>query len=139
MGRREFEELMAETLDQLPQRFAELLENVVVQATDRPDRATLAELGLSADQGDELMGLYHGHELTGRGWDAVPGLPDVIVLYRKNLIAACQDSAELVREIQLTLLHEIGHHLGFSEEEMEAWEAEFEPLDGLPHETTTPS
>ncbi len=134
MSRREFEKLVAETLDHLPERFAELLENVVVQAAERPDRAMLEDLGMAPDEGGELMGLYHGQELTGRGWDALPGLPDVILLYRANLVSACRSRSELVREIQLTLLHEIGHHFGFSEDEMAAWEEEFEPLDTEPGE-----
>lgn len=132
MSRREFEELVVETLDHLPERFAELLENVVVQAAERPDRAVLKDLGMTPEEAHELMGLYHGQELTGRGWDALPGLPDVIFLYRANLISACDSRSELVREIQLTLLHEIGHHFGFSEDEMAAWEEEFDPLDTEP-------
>ena len=51
------------------------------------------------------------------------------MLYRLPLLEACESRRELVREVQLTLLHEIGHHLGFGEEEMEAWEEEFDPLD----------
>ena len=51
------------------------------------------------------------------------------MLYRQPLLDACESRRELVREVQLTLLHEIGHHLGFGEEEMEAWEEEFEPVD----------
>ena len=55
-------------------------------------------------------------------------LPDVIFLYRQPLLDDCLDRAELVHQIQLTLLHEIGHHFGFTEEEMDAWETEFAGL-----------
>jgi len=56
-------------------------------------------------------------------------LPDVIVLYRQPLMRSCRSPADLIRQIQLTLLHEIGHHFGFSDAEMGAWEDEFEAID----------
>ena len=52
------------------------------------------------------------------------------MLYRKPLLAECRDRRGLIHQIQLTLLHEIGHHFGFSEDEMEAWEHEFMGLEG---------
>jgi predicted Zn-dependent protease with MMP-like domain len=52
-------------------------------------------------------------------------LPDVIVLYRRPLLEACPTRANLIHQIQLTLLHEIGHHFGLSDDEMDVWEREF--------------
>ena len=133
-----FEELVAQTLDQLPAELAGLLENVVVQVLERPDHQLIEELGMTEDEAHELMGLYHGAELTGRGWDSLPGLPDVVLLFRENLLAACTSQAELVREVQLTLLHEIGHHFGFTEEEMDAWEEQFEVVHVPPVSSADP-
>ena len=106
---------------------AKLLDNVAIQVEDEPDDDTLVDLDLDP-RVDTIFGLYTGVPLDLRG-DGYSALPDVIVLYRLPLLEACESRRELVREVQLTLLHEIGHHLGFGEEEMEAWEEEFDPLD----------
>lgn len=123
----EFEKLVSAALDAIPHRFAELLDNVAVQVEDEPDDETLRELDLDP-RIDTLFGLYTGVPLELRG-DGYSALPDVIMLYRQPLLEACESRSELVREVQLTLLHEIGHHLGLDEEDMDAWEDEFEPLD----------
>jgi predicted Zn-dependent protease with MMP-like domain len=125
--RQEFESVVSDALDGLPLELAELMSNVTVQVEDVADRATMADLGLDPAT-DVLFGLYTGVPLDQRGGWYGNVLPDVIVLYRKPLLGACRSRSELIRQIQLTLLHEIGHHFGFSEEEMDAWEHEFEGL-----------
>ncbi len=128
MDRTRFERVVATALDRMPVEFAELMSNVVVQVRETPDRETLLDLGLDPRR-DTLFGLYTGVPLEARGGFYGNVLPDVIVLYRRPLLDACATRRELVRQIQLTLLHEIGHHFGFDEEEMEAWEDEFEGLE----------
>jgi len=128
MNRKDFESVVGEALDRLPIEFAELMSNVTIQVEDRPDARTMADVGLDP-RFDTLFGLYVGVPLDERGGWYGNVLPDVIVLYRKPLLATCRDRRELVHQIQLTLLHEIGHHLGFPEEEMEAWEHEFMGLE----------
>ena len=128
ISRAQFEALTAEALDRLPHRFAELMSNVTVQVREVPDRETLLDLELDPDR-DTLFGLYTGVPLDRRGGWYGNVLPDVIVLYRRPLMAAARSEAHLVRQIQLTLLHEIGHHFGLSDAEMHAWEEEFEALD----------
>jgi predicted Zn-dependent protease with MMP-like domain len=128
MNRREFESVVGEALDQLPVRFAELMSNVAIQVEEQPAPETLVEMGLDPRR-DTLYGLYTGVPLDQRGGWYGNVLPDMIVLYRRPLLAACRDRRQLIHQIQLTLLHEIGHHFGFSEDEMDAWEHEFEGLD----------
>jgi predicted Zn-dependent protease with MMP-like domain len=128
MNREEFESAVAEALDSLPLEFAELMSNVAIQVHETPDRKTLLELDLDPKR-DTLFGLYTGVPLDERGGWYGNVLPDVIVLYRQPLLSACQTRRNLIHQIQLTLLHEIGHHFGFSEEEMAAWEEEFAGLD----------
>ena len=135
VSRARFEELVAEALDRLPHRFAELTDNVTVQVRERPDPDTLARLDLDPDR-DTLFGLYTGVPLDRRGGWYGNVLPDVIVLYRQPLMAACPTPAALIRQVQLTLLHEIGHHFGLSDAEMRAWEEEFEPIDADPRPTS---
>jgi predicted Zn-dependent protease with MMP-like domain len=128
MNPADFESIVTEALDRLPHDFAQLMENVTVQVREAPDRRTVLELGLDPAR-DTLFGLYTGVPLDERGGWYGNVLPDVIVLYRRPLLAACTSRAALVRQIQLTLLHEIGHHFGLSDDEMNEWEREFEGLD----------
>jgi predicted Zn-dependent protease with MMP-like domain len=128
----EFEEVVADALDRLPEELAELMSNIAVQVEDWPDTETLSDLGLDPRR-DTLYGLYTGVPLDERGGWYGNVLPDVIFLYRHPLLDDCRDRGELIHQIQLTLLHEIGHHFGFGEEEMEAWETEFQGFaDGEP-------
>ena len=124
MDREDFESAVAEALDHLPQEFVELMSNVSIQVREVPDDETLAELDLDP-RFETLFGLYTGVPLDQRGGWYGNVLPDVIVLYRQPLLAACTTHGRLVRQIQLTLLHEIGHHFGLSDDEMHAWEREF--------------
>jgi predicted Zn-dependent protease with MMP-like domain len=127
MSRSAFEEVVASALDRLPLEFATLMSNIAVQIEDDPDDQTLRELGLDPRE-DTLYGLYTGVPLDERGGWYGGVLPDVIQIYRNPLLDDCRDRPALIHQIQLTLLHEIGHHFGFTEEEMEAWETEFEGL-----------
>ena len=127
MNRAQFELVVSEALDGLPLEFAELMSNVTIQVSEAPDAATLENLDLDPRR-DTLFGLYTGVPLDERGGWYGNVLPDVIVLYRKPLLEACLSRADLIHQIQLTLLHEIGHHFGLSDEEMDAWEHEFEGL-----------
>ena len=107
------------------------MSNIAVQVEEWPDDQTLLELGLDPRR-DTLYGLYTGVPLDERGGWYGNVLPDVILIYRQPLLDDCRSREELVREIQLTLLHEIGHHFGLSEEEMDAWESEFAGLPDDP-------
>jgi predicted Zn-dependent protease with MMP-like domain len=132
VSRPRFEELVAQALDRLPHRFAELMSNVMVQVQEEPDEATLVRLRLDPERAT-LFGLYTGVPLDRRGGWYGNVLPDVIVLYRQPLMAASRTADELIRRVQLTLLHEIGHHFGFSDAEMDEWEEEFDAIGPHPH------
>jgi predicted Zn-dependent protease with MMP-like domain len=128
MNREEFEVVVAEALDGLPLEFAELMSNVTIQVHEEPDIATLESLDLDPRH-HTLFGLYTGVPLDERGGWYGNVLPDVIVLYRLPLLAACDTRSRLIHQIQLTLLHEIGHHFGLSDQEMDAWEQEIGGLE----------
>ena len=112
MKREEFERLVEQALDGLPEKYARLVKNLVVIVEDYPlkDRREKRE-GL-------LMGEYIGVPLTERAaWDATP--PDRIVLYQKNIEAVCGTEEEIREEVRLTVIHELGHYFGLSEEQLE--------------------
>jgi len=112
--RPQFEAIVGEALDRLPVRFSELMSNVSVHVQESPDRQTLLDLGLDP-RNSTLYGLYTGVPLDRRGGWYGNVLPDVIVLYRRPLLHGCSSRNQLIRQIQLTLLHEIGHHFGFTD------------------------
>jgi predicted Zn-dependent protease with MMP-like domain len=111
----EFDDLVAQALDGLPDDFADLLENVAVTTEEEPAPEDLAELDL--DPGDELFGLYQGIPLTVRD-TFYSALPDRVVIYRGPILRACATRREVVREIRDTVIHELGHHFGLGDHEM---------------------
>ncbi|HHQ48099.1 MAG TPA: metallopeptidase family protein [Acidobacteria bacterium] len=127
-----FEMLVADAMDRIPIAFAQLLDNIVVQIREAPTREMIESVGLDPNR-HTLFGLYTGVALDRRGEAYGNVLPDVVFLFRRPLLNAARSRAELVRQVQLTLLHEIGHHLGFDDEQMAAWEAAF---PGLPQDST---
>ncbi len=124
MSRNAFEQAVAEAMDLVPFAFAELMENVVIQVRDEPTRGMIESVGLDPAR-STLFGLYSGVSLDRRGGGYGNVLPDAIFIFRKPLLAACRTRSQVIRQIQLTLLHEIGHHLGFSDTQMHAWEDAF--------------
>jgi predicted Zn-dependent protease with MMP-like domain len=117
LKRREFEQLVAEALDDLPPFFARAMQNVAVQILPRPLPHHYQEVGL--EQHDLLLGLYEGIPLTERtsGYQMVP--PDSITLFQAPIEAVTDGSAEAIRaEVRHTVIHEIAHHFGISDERL---------------------
>ena len=117
MNREEFERVVAKALDGLPSEVAAFLENVVVVVEDEPTEEDLVEAGLDPET-DTLFGIYQGLALPDRGGSYGNVLPDRIVIYRRPLLQECEDRSELIREIQDTVVHEIGHYFGLGEEDL---------------------
>ena len=113
----EVEDLVARALDDLPEDFAELLENVAVVVEDEPSREELESVGLDPEAGDELFGLYQGIPLAQRDV-YYSALPDRVVIYRGPLVRCCRSRREIRREVVDTVVHELGHHFGLDEEDM---------------------
>jgi predicted Zn-dependent protease with MMP-like domain len=112
----EFEALVEQALDGLPEEFAELLDNVAVMVEDEPDPEDLEALGMEPDE--ELLGLYQGAPLTERDTFYNAALPDRILIYRGPILRSCENRRQVIREVRDTVIHELGHHFGLDEEDM---------------------
>lgn len=114
-----FERLVARALDRLPPEFRAHLENVSVEIAEEPDAALLESMEMDPDDPeDTLFGLYEGTPLTERFHDDVL-LPDRVVIFRRPLLEWCETEDEVIEEVRVTVLHEIGHFFGMDEERLE--------------------
>lgn len=104
MSRLGFEELVGEALDTIPRELADAMDNVVVLVDDRNPDAP------------QLLGLYEGVALTERTSDYGGVLPDRITLYREAILDICDDEDDVVREVAVTVVHEVAHHFGIDED-----------------------
>ncbi|MEW6253433.1 MAG: metallopeptidase family protein [Planctomycetota bacterium] len=113
---RDFDRAVEQALAEVPDEFQPYLENLVVEVRRHPD----AKLMRQYDVPDDLLGLYVGTPLEDKGSDmALSPMPDRILIFRDNLCEICADWDELVDEIRITVLHEIGHHFGLDEDRLE--------------------
>ncbi|MGH9027169.1 MAG: metallopeptidase family protein [Acidimicrobiia bacterium] len=111
--RRRFEELVADALDEIPEELGEHMENVAVVVEDWPSAAQ------TAGRPGALLGLYEGVALTNRGPISYGGvLPDRITLFRGPLCKISADENELASNVWVTIVHEVGHHFGLSDERL---------------------
>lgn len=113
----EFAQLVKEALADIPPPFDEFLQEIAIDVESTPDAETLREMEI--DDPTEILGLYHGLPLTERGLEMLPEMPDRIVLYQDNLELACETKEEIIHEIRVTVLHEVGHHFGLDEDDLE--------------------
>jgi predicted Zn-dependent protease with MMP-like domain len=117
MTRERFRELVAEAIDTIPRRFANEVKNLAIVVEDEPSAALLAEMEMGPD--DVLFGLYQGTPLPERRWDYGNALPDCITLFQTPIELECGGDEDcIVMEIGDTLIHELGHYFGMSEEEI---------------------
>ncbi|HKB23693.1 MAG TPA: metallopeptidase family protein [Methylomirabilota bacterium] len=117
MTRRQFEALVERALRRLPGKFKDKLANIAVVVEDRPDEATLAELGIEPP--DTLYGLYRGVDLTHRDSSYGNVLPDTVTIYQEPIEEDCADQREMAELIRDTVAHEVGHYFGLDDETME--------------------
>ena len=103
----EFEKIVVDELDELPDEMVEGLENLVFVTEDRPEDGSL-----------DLLGLYEGTALTDRDQYGFGELPDRIILYREPLLAIAETLDELRDEIHITLVHEIAHYYGIDDDQL---------------------
>ncbi|WP_076464512.1 metallopeptidase family protein [Actinomyces mediterranea] len=107
MGREDFEDLVEDALDEIPESFWNLIDNVAIFVEDDPPE----------DMEADLLGLYDGIALTERD-DYAGVLPDRILIFRNPTLAMCEDAEEVADEVRVTVIHEVAHHFGIDDERL---------------------
>jgi len=123
MTRDEFRALVDQALLLVPAEFREAMHNIAIVVEDEPSARQLADVDLEPP--DTLLGLYEGTPLTERGWARGNVLPDKITLFQGPIEESSTDREDVVIAITETLIHEIGHYFGLSEEEIEEIEEHY--------------
>ena len=117
MTRERFRVLVSEAIDTIPPRFAGAMTNIAIVVEDAATPEVLDELEMERD--DELFGLYQGTPLPERGWAYGNALPDRVTLYQQTIEDFCEGDEDcIVMEIGDTLIHELGHYFGMTEDEI---------------------
>ncbi len=110
-------------LELLPDALKRFTEGVVIQIADFPDDDVCEEMGLETPF--DILGLYQGIALDEKGVEMSGSLPDMVFLYRRPILDYwCESGEDLMHVVRHVLIHEIGHHFGFSDADMEDLEAE---------------
>ncbi|MEJ8574895.1 metallopeptidase family protein [Microbaculum marinum] len=119
----EIEALAGDAFGTLPDAFRKLCGEIVIRVADFPDEDVLDEMGLESPY--DLLGLFQGTGLAHRGHVQTGELPNMIWLYRRPLLDFWAESDDTLGHLVAhVLIHEIGHHFGMSDDDMEAIEAE---------------
>jgi predicted Zn-dependent protease with MMP-like domain len=114
----DIETLAKRVLAELPRRFKRELGPLVIRVEEFPDEET--ETAMALDSPFDLLGLYRGVALPHRSVSDTPSNLDMIFLYRRPLLDYwCETGEDLADVVRHVLIHEIGHHFGFSDEDME--------------------
>lgn len=116
---KEFDQLISDCLSELPGRFTDNLKNVAILYEDEPSPQQRHELKLACNQ--TLFGLYEGVPLAARQGE-LRILPDKITLFKKSLLSASKNQAELKKLVKHTLWHEIAHYYGLDHTRIHALE-----------------
>lgn len=117
MSREEFERLVNEAVTLIPRRFRREMKNLALVVEDEPSPELLEEMEVVPP--DSLYGLYQGTPLPQRDWQFGNALPDQITIFQRPIEDECEDADEVRAVIGETLIHEVGHYFGLSEEEIE--------------------
>jgi len=123
VDRAAFEQYVADALASIPRKFRDALQNIAIVVEDEPTPEQLAQVEIEPP--DTLLGLYEGTPLTERHWAHGNTLPDKVTLFQGPIEDASDDEDDLVVAIGETLIHEIGHYFGLSEEEIEEIEEKY--------------
>ena len=113
---KEFDRIVTKAIRRIPRELRMHLDNVLISVRKRPSREILEEMELPPDE--PLLGVFQGVSLTERSVAAPPLFPDTIFLFQEPLEEMCESLEELEEQIEITVVHEIAHFFGISEERL---------------------
>lgn len=114
----DIDRIARESMADLPEEMARFVQDVVVQVEDFPDEEVEREMELETPF--DLLGLYQGVSLAEKSTLHVPDQPDMIFLYRRPLLDYwCETGEDLTHLVRHVIIHEIGHHFGLSDDDMD--------------------
>ncbi|MBI4811330.1 MAG: metallopeptidase family protein [Ignavibacteriales bacterium] len=118
MDRSDFEKIVEQAFEKLPEKFKQAVENVGIIVEDYPNDEIVQKMNLPSKR--HLLGLYQGIPFTHRGswYGMTPVVPDKISLYQMNIESISRTEEDIERKIIEVLIHEIGHYFGMSEDEI---------------------
>ena len=117
VSKAEFGRLVEQALAEVPEPFAQFLEEVPVEIRDRSSPAQRKAAGVGKN--DLLLGLYRGIARTERSVEHSGQMPDVIYIFQEDIELASDGEENLVEQVRVTVLHEIGHHFGMDEDDLD--------------------
>jgi len=117
LSEKDFDRIVKKVIRNIPQEIQQYLDNIVISVKKRPSKKMLQEMGLSPEE--PLLGLYDGVSLMDRSVTSPPLFPDSIILFQEPLEEMCETIQELEEEIEITVVHEVAHFVGISEERLE--------------------
>ena len=117
MDRKVFEKLISDAIRELPEEFRKKLKNVAIIVEDYPSEELIERMDVSPD--DTLFGVYEGVPLTERGFFAEPLYPDRILIFQRAIEDKCSSLQQIKREVKITLVHEVAHFFGMSDDYLE--------------------
>jgi predicted Zn-dependent protease with MMP-like domain len=112
----EFDRVVNRAITRIPPEIHRHLQNVLISVQKRPSKAVREEMGLYRNE--PLLGMYRGTSLMDRSATYPPIYPDTIILFQEPLEKMCETIEELEEQIEITVVHEIAHFIGISEERL---------------------
>lgn len=116
LSQRQFDSAVERAIARIPEEIRDHMYNMAIIVEDFPSRELLDEVGVP--EGETLFGLYTGIPLPDRSAAEPPLYPDEILIFKGPLETYCRDLAELEEEIEITVVHEVAHYLGFDEDQL---------------------
>ena len=117
LSEEEFQELVDQALESLPEAFLPYMENLSVEVMPFPSRDLMRERKVTGPR-TGLLGLYHGVPLTHKSVSSPFEWPEQIFIFQRNIEAICDSREEIVTQVRQTVLHEVGHHFGMNENDL---------------------
>jgi predicted Zn-dependent protease with MMP-like domain len=117
LSNEEFDRIVQRAISRIPEEIRQHLDNIVISVRKRPSRRLLEDMDLPPDE--PLLGVFEGVSLLERSVTEPPLYPDTIFLFQEPLQEMCETLEELEEEIEITVVHEVAHYLGMTEERLE--------------------